>query len=52
MWPGDPEHEKTTFAKRLSPSQIIQGQFKQGTTNIVANAFLPPPRRLPYRRPF
>ena len=30
MWPGDPEHEKTTFAKSLSPSQIIQGQFKQG----------------------
>ena len=50
--PGDPRHEKTTFAKSLSPSQILQWQFKQGTTNILANAFLPPPRRLPAGRPF
>jgi hypothetical protein len=50
--PGDPEHEKTTFANSLSPSQILQWQFKQGTTNIVANAFLPPPRRLLSWRPF
>ena len=50
--PGDPRHEKTTFAKSLSPSQILQWQFKQGTTNIVANAFLPPRRRLPCERPF